>query len=86
MNLTEPTLTPPMAPPTVDMAQIFAAHAERAARNEALRPSNKPIAPRLAPRRCSAKITPRSSLLRCLLRLSIATSYAQRAMSVALET
>jgi hypothetical protein len=41
MNLTEPTLAPPMAPPTVDMAQIFAAHAERAARIEALRPGNK---------------------------------------------
>jgi hypothetical protein len=37
MTLTEPTL----APPTVDMAQIFAAHAERAARIEALRPGNK---------------------------------------------
>lgn len=41
MNLTEPTLAPPMAPPTVDMAQIFAAHAERAARIDALRPGNK---------------------------------------------
>jgi len=41
MNMTEPTLTPPMAPPTVDMAQIFAAHAERAARIDALRPGNK---------------------------------------------
>ena len=29
MNMTEPTLTPPMAPSTVDMAQIFAAHAAR---------------------------------------------------------
>ena len=33
-----------------------------------------PIARRLAPRRGSAKITPRSSPLRCLYRLSIATS------------
>ena len=41
MNLTEPTLAPPMAPPTVDMAQIFAAHVARAARIEALRPGNK---------------------------------------------
>jgi hypothetical protein len=41
MNLTEPTLAPPMAPSTVDMAQIYAAHAERAARIETLRPSNK---------------------------------------------
>ena len=41
MNLTEPTLAPPMAPPTVDMAHIFAAHAERAARIDALRPGNK---------------------------------------------
>ena len=32
MTLTEPTLAPPLAPSTVDMAQIFAAHAERAAR------------------------------------------------------
>jgi hypothetical protein len=41
MNMTEPTLAPPMAPSTVDMAQIFAAHAELAARIEALRPGNK---------------------------------------------
>ena len=41
MTLTEPTLAPPMAPPTVDMAQIFAAHAERASRIDALRPGNK---------------------------------------------
>ena len=41
MTLSEPTLAPPMAPSTVDMAQIFAAHAERAARIEALRPGNK---------------------------------------------
>lgn len=26
MTLNEPTLAPPMAPPTVDMARIFAAH------------------------------------------------------------
>ena len=37
-------------------------------------------------RRSSAKITPRSSLLRCLLRLSIATSYAQKGHGVALAT
>jgi hypothetical protein len=43
MNLTEPTLAPPMAPSTVDMAQIFAAHAERAARIDALRPGNKDL-------------------------------------------
>ena len=41
MTLSEPTLTPPMAPSTVDMTQIFAAHAERTARIEALRPGNK---------------------------------------------
>ncbi len=41
MTLTEPTLTPPMAPSTVDMGQIFAAHAARAARIDALRPGNK---------------------------------------------
>ena len=41
MNLIEPTLAPPMAPSTVDMAQIFAAHAEREARTLALRPGNK---------------------------------------------
>ena len=41
MTLSEPTLAPPMALSTVDMAQIFAAHAERAARIEALRPGNK---------------------------------------------
>ena len=41
MTLTEPTFTPPMAPSTVDMTQIFAAHAERTARIEALRPGNK---------------------------------------------
>jgi len=31
MTLTEPTLAPPMAPSTVDIAQIFAAHAKGAA-------------------------------------------------------
>lgn len=41
MNLTEPTLAAPMAPSTVNMAQIFAAHAEREARTLALRPGNK---------------------------------------------
>lgn len=41
MTLTEPTLTPPMAPSPVDMSQIFAVHAERAARIDALRPANK---------------------------------------------
>jgi hypothetical protein len=41
MNLTEPTLAPPMAPSTVDVAQIFAAHAEREARTLALRPGNR---------------------------------------------
>ena len=35
MTLTEPTLAPPIAPSTVDMTQIFAAHAERASRIEA---------------------------------------------------
>jgi len=38
MTPTEPTLAPSMALSTVDMAQIFAAHAERCARIEALRP------------------------------------------------
>ena len=41
MNLTEPTLAPPMPPSTVDMGSIFAAHAERATRIDALRPGNK---------------------------------------------
>jgi hypothetical protein len=41
MNLTEPTLTPPMAPSTVDIGQIFAEHSARAARIDALRPGNK---------------------------------------------
>ena len=41
MNQTEPTLTAPMPPSTVDMGSIFAAHAERTARTFALRPGNK---------------------------------------------
>ena len=41
MNLTEPTLAPPMPPSTINMAQIFEAHAERVARIDALRPGNK---------------------------------------------
>jgi len=41
MTLTGPTLTPPIAPSTVDMGQIFAAHAARAARSDALRLGNK---------------------------------------------
>ena len=45
MNLTEPTLAQPMAPPTVDMAQIFAAHAARAARIDALRPGSTRCVP-----------------------------------------
>ncbi len=50
------------------------------------RPRSAPIERWLLPRPCSAKITPRSSWLRCLLCLSIAISYALRAESVALET
>jgi hypothetical protein len=41
MTLTEPTFATPMAPPTVHMDQILAAHAERTARIEALRRGNK---------------------------------------------
>ena len=41
MTMNEPTLTPPMAPSTVDMAESFAAHAERATRTLALRHANK---------------------------------------------
>ena len=41
MTLNEPTLAPPMAPSTVDMAQIFAAHAVRAARIDAPPPGNQ---------------------------------------------
>jgi len=41
MTPTEPTLAPSMALSTIDMTPIFAAHAERCARIEALRPGNK---------------------------------------------
>jgi hypothetical protein len=41
MTLTEPTLAAPMGPRPLDIAQIFAVHAERAARIDALRPGNK---------------------------------------------
>ncbi len=41
MNLTEPTLAPPLPLSTVDMGSIFAAPAERTARTLALRPGNK---------------------------------------------
>lgn len=41
MTQREPTLATPMPPSTVDMAAIYAAHAERTARIEALRPGNK---------------------------------------------
>ena len=41
MNQSEPTLAAPMPPSTIDMAAIFAGHAERTARIEALRPGNK---------------------------------------------
>lgn len=41
MTQVEPTLPAPMPPSTIDMAAIFAAHAERTARIEALRPGNK---------------------------------------------
>ena len=41
MTQIEPTLAPPMAPSTVDVASIFAADAKRTARIEALRPGNK---------------------------------------------
>ena len=41
MTQIEPTLAPPMVPSTVDMAAIFAAHAECTARTLALRPGNK---------------------------------------------
>jgi hypothetical protein len=42
MTLTEPTLAPPMPPSTVDMPQIFAAHAERKLpATLQLRPGNK---------------------------------------------
>lgn len=41
MTQVEPTLPAPMPPSTKDMAAIFAAHAERSAQIEALRPGNK---------------------------------------------
>lgn len=41
MTLTEPTLAPPMATTTVDMARILAEHAEREARTTALRSGNR---------------------------------------------
>jgi len=37
----EPTLAAPMPPPTIDFASIFAGHAKRTARIDALRPGNK---------------------------------------------
>ncbi len=41
MTQTESTLAAPMPASTIDMAAIFAAHAERVARTLALRPANK---------------------------------------------
>jgi hypothetical protein len=41
MTQTEPTLAAPLRPSTVDFGAILAAHAERTARIEALRPGNK---------------------------------------------
>jgi len=41
MTQIEPTLAPPMPPSTVDMAQVFAAHAARTAREAELRPANR---------------------------------------------
>ncbi len=41
MTQVEPTLAAPMPPSTIDLASIFAAHAERQARIDALRPGNK---------------------------------------------
>ena len=41
MTQVEPTLPAPMPPSTIDMTAIFAVHAERMARIEALRPGNK---------------------------------------------
>ena len=41
MTQTEPTLTAPLRPSTVDFGAILAGHAEQAARIEALRPGNK---------------------------------------------
>ncbi|SEO29091.1 hypothetical protein SAMN04488103_11928 [Gemmobacter aquatilis] len=41
MTQTQPSLAAPMPPSTIDFATIFAGHAERTARIEALRPANK---------------------------------------------
>jgi hypothetical protein len=41
MTQVEPTLAAPMPPSTIDLASIFAAHAERQARIDTLRPGNK---------------------------------------------
>ena len=41
MTQVEPTLSAPMPPSSIDMAAIFAAHAERRAQIEVLRPGNK---------------------------------------------
>ena len=41
MTQVEPTLAAPMPPSTIDLASIFAVHAERQARIDALRPGNK---------------------------------------------
>ena len=41
MTQVEPTLAAPMPPSTIDLASIFAAHTERQARIDALRPGNK---------------------------------------------
>jgi hypothetical protein len=41
MTQVEPTLAAPLPPSTIDLASIFAAHAERQARIDALRPGNK---------------------------------------------
>jgi hypothetical protein len=41
MTQNEPTLAAPLLPSTIDLASIFAAHAERTARIDALRPANK---------------------------------------------
>lgn len=41
MTQVEPTLAAPMPPSTIDLAAIFAAHAERQARIDTLRPGNK---------------------------------------------
>jgi hypothetical protein len=41
MTQTQPTLAARMPPSTIDLASIFAGHAERTARIDALRPANK---------------------------------------------